>query len=189
LRRNSCPDRSTSGRRTSGPSVGMTPLESQRRTCLARILWWRSGGEAGYGGVQDFADRAARGGGAIGLLEIAGRRKLHAGRPCGITAGEQNGKVGKASQEACRGSGATHAEHDDAEDGESGGLRFAKAEGLLAVGSSQDAVAEADEGLTNHFADGVVVFGDEDGLAAVKIEGRRGLREPRAEREASVAGR
>jgi hypothetical protein len=48
--------------------------------------------------------------------------------------------------------------------------------GLLAVGDSQDALADADERLTNHFADGVVVFGDENGLAAVEIEGRRGFR-------------
>jgi hypothetical protein len=137
-----------------------------------------SGGDAGAGSVQDFADGATEGGGAVRLLEIARRRKLHPGRArgFGIATGEENGQIGKAGQESRSGGGTTHTRHDDIKDGKRGGLGFTQPEGLLAVGGSQNTVVEADERLTNHFADGIVVFGDQDSLGTVKIEGRRGLR-------------
>jgi hypothetical protein len=66
------------------------------------------------GGVQDFAAGAAQGGGAIRLLEIAGRRKLYAGSAggFGIATGEENGQVRKATQES-GGSGGPPMRHDD----------------------------------------------------------------------------
>jgi hypothetical protein len=116
---------------------------------------------------------------------------LYTGRPggFGIAAGEENGQVGDPSQKVRGGGRATHPRHDDIEDGERRGLRFAKAKGLLTVGGSQNTVAEADESLTNHLADGIVVFGDEDGLAAVKIESGRSFRGGAARRESDAHSR
>jgi hypothetical protein len=69
-------------------------------------------------------------------------------------------------------------------------LRFTKAGACSPSEAPQDAIAEAYERLTNHFADGIVVFGDKDGLAAAETEGDAGSREqPRADRETSVEGR
>jgi hypothetical protein len=151
---------------------------------------WRSGRDAGVGGVQDFADGAAQGGGAIRLLEIAGRRKLYAGSAggFGIATGEENGQDRKATQES-GGSGGPPMRHDDMGDG-SLGLSVSQRRGACSPSEApQDAIAEAHERLTNHFADGIVVFGDKDGLAAAETEGRRRLQGGTARRQRDVRGR
>lgn len=89
---------------------------------------------------------------------------------------KRTGRLGRRAIEGRGGGGATDPRHDDIKDGERRHLGFAKAKGLLAVGGSQNTVAEADDGLTDHFADGIVVFGDEDGLATLEIESGRRLR-------------
>lgn len=60
---------------------------------------------------------------------------------------------------------------------------------MFAIRGSQDAVAEGDEGLTNHFADGIVVFGDENGLTTVQTEGGRRFRGGSGGRDSDVDGR
>src|SRR5271167_956527 len=66
------------------------------------------------GGVEDFADGAAEGRGAIGLLEIAGRgwQRTEGFGGFGIAAGEKNGEARGASEQLGGGCGAAEARHD-----------------------------------------------------------------------------
>src|SRR5262249_17552693 len=80
-------------RRQLGSTTIWREMRERWREIGGGSSWWR-GGNA----IEDFADKAAERGGAVGLLEVAafGGGALDIGEVLGIAAGEKDGDIGEA---------------------------------------------------------------------------------------------
>lgn len=120
--------------------------------------------------VEDIADFAGESTGRIGLLEDGESVAAQLVRKSEISAiarGEDNGDTRREAGNVSIHLGTAHFGEDNVDEQEIdfGSVRFEFKDGLFAVGSEENVVAEIGESLASKIAKTFVIFGDEDELA------------------------